>query len=450
MKMNRVSKFFGIAGLSTLAALSALGMGTMNVLADDAQLPEYVMDGTNAERAISDYFVNKTEAVNENSVVIPHMDIIKSSVNGNTVNMYGAFEVDEYVKDGSALKEAGTAYESHGCFTLTKNADGTYTIDSYNEIPDDAAKADFVNVFGEDIADEAFEIYCKDAGSDLWKTIYAEDVSYYAYDNNLGLNTIAARDGSEIALTNVSFSTNGTRTMFAQTDANVRSAGTTDATAFDGVGKSDEVEVTGMANGWARVELNGRTGYISESLLGDTKPANEEKVEEKKEEKKAEKKSENNEEQKSEPDEVIIHDDIERTGYICGPVEAFTGNTITVNGITAFITDDTAISGALEIGDDAKLEYVVGCDASYTATVIVDNGVLPEGEARVSDGRIVEIPVNDDEVVVEESGEMVPLFDQEPEGSEQEIPMMYVTDDTQEESHDEDAVIVEVPDDFFE
>ena len=73
--MNTFTKLFGIAGLTTLTALTTMGMGTVNVLADNAKLPAYVMDGTNAERAISDYFVNKTEAVNENSVVIPHMDI---------------------------------------------------------------------------------------------------------------------------------------------------------------------------------------------------------------------------------------------------------------------------------------------------------------------------------------------------------------------------------------
>ncbi len=439
MSMNRVSKLFGIAGLTTLTVLSTLGMGTVNVLADDAKLPAYVMDGTNAERAISDYFVNKTDAVNENSVVIPHMDIIKSSArdNGKTVNMYGAFEVAEYTQDGRALKEDGTAYESHGCFTLTKNEDGTYAIASYNEIPDNATKADFVEVFGQDMADEAFEIYCKDAGSDLWKTIFAEDAAYYAYDNGLGLDKIEARDGSEIALAGVSFSTNGTHTMYAQADANVRSAGTTAATAFDGVERGGEVNVTGMANGWGRVEMNGRTGYMAESLLGDKKPAKEEKKAEKKEEKKSEKKDE----KKSEKEDTI-YDGIERRGYICGTVEAYNGSSITVNGVKALVTERTNISGTIHVGDDAKLEYFVGCDAVYEATSITDNGKLPEGEARVPDGRIVEVPVNENNDAAEYqepegSEQEMAVVDnepvQEPEGSEQEIPMVSESNTASEE-----------------
>ena len=456
--MNKLTKLFGIAGLTTLTALSAMGMGTVNVLADNAQLPAYVMDGTNAERAISDYFVNKTDAVNENSyfvnktdavnensVVIPHMDIIKSSArdNGKTVNMYGAFEVAEYVQDGNALKEDGTAYESHGCFTLTKNTDGTYAIESYKEIPDNATKADFVEVFGKDMADEAFEIYCKDAGSDLWKTIFAEDAAYYSYDNNLGLGKIEARDGSEIALAGVSFSTEGAHTMYAQTDANVRSAGTTEATAFDGVERGGEVKVTGMANGWGRVEMNGRTGYISSSLLGDKKPAKEEKKEDKKEEKKAEKKEE------KKADETI-YDGIERRGYICGTVEAYSGNWITVNGVKALVTERTNINGTIQVGDDAKLEYFVGCDAVYEATSITDNGKLPEGEARVSDGRIVEVPVIENEYQEPEGSEQeMPLTAeeapvQEPEGSEQEIQSVSENDNAPEEDLVGEVVIDEI------
>ena len=444
--MNTFTKLFGIAGLTTLTALTTMGMGTVNVLADNAKLPAYVMDGTNAERAISDYFVNKTDAANENSVIIPHMDIIKSSArdNGKTVNMYGAFEVAEYVQDGNALKEDGAAYESHGCFTLTKNADGTYAIESYKEIPDNATKADFVEVFGEGMADEAFEIYCKDAGADLWKTIFAEDAAYYSYDNNLGLGKIEARDGSEIALADVSFSTEGTHTMYAHTDANVRSAGTTGATAFDGVERGGEVKVTGMANGWGRVEMNGRTGYISSSLLGDKKPAKEEKKEDKKSEKKEDKKDE------KKSDEETIYDGIERRGYICGPVEAYSGNWITVNGVKALVTERTNISGTIQVGDDAKLEYFVGCDAVCEATSITDNGKLPEGEARVSDGRIVEVPVIENEYQEPEGSEQeMPMTAEEapveePEGSEQEIESVSENDNAPEENLVDEIVIDEI------
>ena len=81
-----------------------------------------------------------------------------------------------------------------------------------------------------------------------------------------------------------------------------------------------------------------------------------------------------------------------------------------MNGVKALVTERTNISGTIQVGDDAKLEYFVGCDAVCEATSITDNGKLPEGEARVSDGRIVEVPVIENEY-------------QEPEGSEQEMPM---------------------------
>ena len=79
--MNRIFRIAGIAGLTTLTAMASLGLGSVNVLADDAKLPAYVMNGTNLERAISDYFVNSMDR-NENSVVIPHMDILKTKDNG--------------------------------------------------------------------------------------------------------------------------------------------------------------------------------------------------------------------------------------------------------------------------------------------------------------------------------------------------------------------------------
>ena len=76
MMINRIAKIAAITGLTTLTVVSSLGLGSINVLADDAQLPNYVMDGTNAERAIADYFVNHADRNHDNSVVIPHMNII--------------------------------------------------------------------------------------------------------------------------------------------------------------------------------------------------------------------------------------------------------------------------------------------------------------------------------------------------------------------------------------
>ena len=101
--MNRIFRIVGITGLTTLTAMASLGLGSVNVLADDAKLPAYVMNGTNLERAISDYCVNSMDR-NENSVVIPHMDILKTQDNGSTVDVYGAYLALEDTQDGNALK----------------------------------------------------------------------------------------------------------------------------------------------------------------------------------------------------------------------------------------------------------------------------------------------------------------------------------------------------------
>ena len=376
--MNRFAKLAGIAGLTTLTAMASLGLGTVNVLADEAKLPAYVMDGTNAERAISDFFVNKYNSTAENSVVIPHMDIMKTQDNGSSLNVYGAYTVIEYTKDGSALVEKSSA-ATEGCFTLNKNQDGTYTIASYNEVKDDASKEDVAEVFGKELADEAFAVYCNNGGTELWNAILAEDAAYYSYDNNLGLDKIVELNDTKLSLANVEFSTNGAHTMYVQEDANVRAAGTKAATAFDGLCRGESITVTGMANGWGRITMNGRTGYIASSLLGESKP-----------EKKVEKKAEE-----------------AKKGYTVGRIEAYTGDTVTINGITAAITKETKLEGGeMRVGDVAKLDYKE-INGKYTVTNLLTQGSPMEGVAIAPDGRVADTGNNygrgygEDEVVVE-------------------------------------------------
>ena len=366
--MNRIFRIAGIAGLTTLTAMASLGLGSVNVLADDAKLPAYVMNGTNLERAISDYVVNSMDR-NENSVIIPHMDILKTKDNGSTVDVYGAYLAVEYTQDGNVLKEADQVVASQGHFVLNKNADNTFTVASYDKLNDGATKDDVTTMFGAGLADEAFAIHTQD-NKELWNTIQAEDVAFYSYDNNLGLGMIVDKNSDTISLPSVSFSKEGAHTMYVQEDANVRSAGTTAATAFDGIAKGDEITVNGMVNGWGRVITDGRTGYISASLLGDKKPAKEVK-----EEKKAEK--------------VETEGAHAATGYTVGRIEAYNGNSVTINGIKAVIGFDTAITGGeIRVGDLAKLEYWTAADGQINAKSLHTQGSPEEGLAIASDGRV--------------------------------------------------------------
>ena len=45
--------------------------------------------------------------------------------------------------------------------------------------------------------------------------------------------------------------------MYAQRDANVRSAATGLNTTFDGINEGRNITVTGLAGGWYRVGMNG-------------------------------------------------------------------------------------------------------------------------------------------------------------------------------------------------
>ena len=370
---NRIVKIATISGLAAITALTSLGMGSVNVLADDAKLPAYVINGTNAERAISDYFVNTYAPIKDDSVVIPHMDIISTKDNGSSFDVYGGFCIQEYTKDDASLIEDGMFAKSTGHFVLNKNDDGTFSIASYQDIPDNASKEDFNQIFGVGLSDEAFNVYSENFYSDLWNSIRTQDVAYYSYDNNLGLSKIGVDESHSIDLANVSFSNGGAHTMYAQQDANVRSAATTLSTAFDGIGEGQDITVTGLANGWCRVGMNGRTGFISASLLDDSKP-----VKEKAEEKKAEKK-----EEKKESDES-------KYSSMTGVIENFTGSDITVGGVTVNVTGSTAISGDLKDGDVATIYFYSGEHGINYATSILSHGTPSDGAVFSPDGRVID------------------------------------------------------------
>ena len=426
--MNRIFRIAGIAGLTTLTAMASLGLGSVNVLADDAKLPAYVMNGTNLERAISDYVVNSMDR-NENSVIIPHMDILKTQDNGSTVDVYGAYLAVEYTQDGNVLKEADQVVASQGHFVLNKNADNTFTVASYDKLNDGATKDDVTTMFGAGLADEAFAIHTQD-NKELWNTIQAEDVAFYSYDNNLGLGMIVDKNSDTISLPGVSFSKEGAHTMYVQEDANVRSAGTTAATAFDGIAKGDEITVNGMVNGWGRVITDGRTGYISASLLGDKKPAKEVK-----EEKKADK-----------VEKVETEGAHAATGYTVGRIEAYNGNSVTINGIKAVIGFDTAITGGeIRVGDLAKLEYWTAADGQINAKSLHTQGSPEEGLAIASDGRVAYTgeQAEEQKVVQASDGRVVYTGEQTAEQAEEQTTaqasdgrVAYTGEQTSEESHE--------------
>ena len=367
---NRIVKIATVSGLAAITALTSLGMGSVNVLADDAKLPAYIINGTNAERAISDYFVNTYAPIKDDSVVIPHMDIISTKDNGSSLDVYGGFCIQEYTKDNVSLVEDGMFAKSTGHFVLNKNADDTFTIASYQDIPDNASKEDFNQIFGAGLSDEAFNVYSENLYSDLWNSIRTQDIAYYSYDNNLGLSKIGVDESHSIDLANVSFSNSGAHTMYAQQDANVRSAATTLSTAFDGIGEGQDITVTGLAGGWYRVGMNGRTGFISASLLDDSKPVKEKKAEEKKAEKK--------------------ESDESKYSSMTGVIENFTGSDITVGGVTVNVTGSTAISGDLKDGDVATIYFYSGEHGINYATSILSHGTPSDGAVFSPDGRVID------------------------------------------------------------
>lgn len=273
---NKLIKIATVSGLAAITALTPLSIGSVSVLAAE-KLPTYVMDGTNAERAISDYFVNNFTYNNNDTVAIPHMDILYTETDGTALLAAGNFLVIEYGKESNSLVQQGTISKSAGCFYLDKNEDGTYTVFSYQSVPESATKQDFMKVFdiNSTLANEAYDVYQENIHSDLWNAIRAEDIAYYSYDNDLGISKIDINESHEIDLANVSTSEETSFVAYVQEDTNVRSAGTTLSTSFDNVIKGDDLMVTGLANGWARVNMDNRTGYIPESLIDIEEPEEE-------------------------------------------------------------------------------------------------------------------------------------------------------------------------------
>ncbi|MCR5146417.1 MAG: cadherin-like beta sandwich domain-containing protein [Clostridia bacterium] len=84
--------------------------------------------------------------------------------------------------------------------------------------------------------------------------------------------------------------TNTNQTLYIKNNGtNVRKEAVSGA-VITSLNAGTSVQVTGTgSNGWSRVSINGKTGYIRSDLLTSTKPAEEQKPEEKQEEKKKEK-----------------------------------------------------------------------------------------------------------------------------------------------------------------
>ena len=176
-----------------------------------------------------------------------------------------------YRKKHKRIKKILASLSPPAVYTVAKRKKQKKSLSkaSYQDIPDNASKEDFNQIFGAGLSDEAFNVYSENFYSDLWNSIRTQDVAYYSYDNNLGLSKIGVDESHSIDLANVSFSNSGAHTMYAQQDANVRSAATTLSTAFDGIGEGQDITVTGLANGWYRVGMNGSTAIIGDLKDGD-------------------------------------------------------------------------------------------------------------------------------------------------------------------------------------
>ena len=116
--------------------------------------------------------------------------------------------------------------------------------------------------------------------------------------------------------------------------------------------------------------MNGRTGFISASLLDDSKPVKEKKAEEKKAEKK--------------------ESDESKYSSMTGVIENFTGSDITVGGVTVNVTDKTAISGDLKDGDVATIYFYSGEHGINYATSILSHGTPSDGAVFSPDGRVID------------------------------------------------------------
>ncbi len=67
-------------------------------------------------------------------------------------------------------------------------------------------------------------------------------------------------------------SANETKYVANEIGVNVRQSATADSARLGGLYKGDAVDVISENNGWAKINYNGKTAYITNSVLSNTKP----------------------------------------------------------------------------------------------------------------------------------------------------------------------------------
>ena len=239
-----------------------------------AALPIYSFDGTNAEKAVTDYLANTYQRQDNSSVVIPHMNILKMEDREATLVVWGAFRVCEYTLKDSAMTLIG-GYDADRRFTLDKNSNGTFTVADCVEVKDYSDETELANLCdGDNDLLEAFKDQNKhDIDISPLPSIRGNDFAYYGYDNNLMIQSGSDGTSSNIRVPRVIFSTSGAKKMYLNTDAYVRTAPDEQGHAYYMLLSGAEVNVTGMTETWARVNVENRTGYVAATALSDTAPS---------------------------------------------------------------------------------------------------------------------------------------------------------------------------------
>ena len=237
------------------------------------QMQIYSFDGTNAEKAVTDYLVNNYSREEASSVVIPHMNILKIDNKEATVDIYGAFLICEYTLKNNTLSYVG-GYNADSMFTLDKNSNGTFTVTNGTEVKDPANEEELANLCaGDDDLFNNFKDQDKHAlDVEPWPSIRANDLAYYGFDNNLSFKLSDDIAYSISRVPTVQFSMSGTKDMYLKQDAYVRTTPNENGIAYYMLLSGTQVTVTGMTETWARVSVEDRTGYLAATALTDTAP----------------------------------------------------------------------------------------------------------------------------------------------------------------------------------
>ena len=234
----------------------------------------YSFDGTNAEKAVTDYLVNNYTREEASSVVIPHMNILKIDNKEATMDIYGAFLICEYTLKNNALSYIG-GYNADSMLTLDKNSNGTFTVTYCKEVKDPTNEADLENLCAgdEDLLNNFKDQDKHSLDVEPWPSIRANDLAYYGFDNNLTFKLSDDITYSIPRVPSVQFSTSGTKDMYLTQDAYVRTAPNETGLAYYMLLSGAQVTVTGMTETWARVNVEDRTGYVAATALTDTAPS---------------------------------------------------------------------------------------------------------------------------------------------------------------------------------